>query len=271
MATGGAPVSAVIPCYRCAGTIRRAALSVASQTRRPIELILVDDASGDGTVNALQALRAELGAGWVRIIELPENRGAATARNTGWEAARGEYVAFLDADDSWLPRKIERQSSFMRDHPEFAATGHLAHYGELDAAGGAGGNAPLRYREISRTGVLLRNPMVTPSLMVRRDGKLRFHEGRRHMEDHRFLQELVFANARVARLEEILAVIHKAAFGEGGLSAALWAMERAELGNYRALLRARHIGAILYTLVVSYSLAKYARRCAIVALRRLSG
>ena len=91
------------------------------------------------------------------------------------------------------------------------------------------------------------------------------------MEDHRLLQELVYSGARIARLDEPLAQIHKAAFGAGGLSAQLWSMERSELDNYRALRRGGHLGALQHGALACYSLAKFARRCAIVALRRLAG
>ncbi len=104
--------------------------------------------------------------------------------------------------------------------------------------------------------------------MVRRELTLRFHEASRHMEDHRFLQEAVFSGQRVARLEEALAVIHKPAYGSGGLSGELWAMERGELDNYGALRAAGRIGAPLHGLLVAYSLAKFGRRLAVVRLLR---
>ncbi len=266
MALPEAPVSAIIPCFRCAGTIRRAVLSVASQTRRPIELILIDDASGDETVAALDSLRDEFGRDWVKVIRLERNAGAAAARNAGWDAARGEYLAFLDADDSWLQHKVARQYAFMKAHPECEVSGHLAFY-ENRASSEATGTQP-HHREIGRAWVLLKNPMVTPSLMVRRALPFRFNPGSRYMEDHRFLQEAVCSGIRVARIEETLAIVHKAAFGESGLSAALWPMERGELGNLKALREAGHIGPIERGLLVAYSLAKFVRRLAITWMRR---
>lgn len=257
-------VSAIIPCYRCAGTVRRAALSVAAQAMRPAELLLVDDGSEDGTGRMLQALQAELGT-WVRVITLPKNRGAAAARNAGWDAARGAYLAFLDADDTWLPGKIERQYRFMQAHPEFAITGHLARYGERIPPA----QEP-EFREITRLMVLLKNPMVTPSLMLRRDAPLRFEPAARHMEDQRLLQEAVFRGLRVARLRDVLAVVHKPAYGAGGLSSQLWAMERSELANYSSLRRRRRIGALAYGALAVYSLSKFCRRLVLVGLRRLA-
>ena len=257
-----APISVVIPCYRCAGTVRRAVASVASQTVRPLELILVEDDSQDDTLPTLRALEFELRP-WARVIALEENVGAGAARNAGWDVAQGEYVAFLDADDSWLPEKIESQFAFMSAHPEFQITGHRARYGcGRDKSSG-------EFTVITPLRVLLHNPMVTPSLMTKRDLALRFPSTGRHMEDHRFLQEAVFSGVGVARMEAVLGVIHKPAFGATGLSADLWAMERAELANYAALRRAGRIGALPHVLLGMYSFSKFCRRVAIVGSRRL--
>jgi glycosyltransferase involved in cell wall biosynthesis len=261
----------VIPCFNCAHTVAAAIRSAREQTALPLEIIAVDDASNDGTKDALEALRRTHGDDWMQVIRLKRNCGAAVARNAGWNVARGEFVAFLDADDTWLPGKLERQFAFMRSNPRFAITGHLAHYGGPSPALRGSITSDGGYREISRFAVLLGNPMVTPSLMIRRESALRFHADSRHMEDHRLLQEAVFSGVRVARLEEVLAVIHKAAFGVSGLSAELWAMERAELCNYRSLHSAGHISVITLGLFSLYSMAKFARRLVIVGIRRLTG
>lgn len=266
MTPSTAPVSAVIPCFRCAGTIRRAVRSVASQTLPPVELILVDDASSDDTKAVLESLRNEYGSDWVKIIALASNLGAAAARNAGWEQARGEYVALLDADDSWMPDKIERQYAFMQCHPEYQISGHREYYG--DQAPERPANSRSKHSEIGRARVLLKNPMVTPSFMFRRDLPLRFHAANRHMEDQRFLQEAVYSGIRIAKIEEILAIIHKPAYGTSGLSAALWPMEQGELANYKALRDAGHLGRIQYALLTTYSLAKHCRRLIATRLRR---
>lgn len=261
-----APVSVVIPCFRCAGTIRRAVHSAATQSLRPREIILVDDASGDDTKEALESVRAEFGTEWVRIVSLASNVGAAGARNAGWDEARGEYVALLDADDSWLPNKIARQYAFMRSHPVYQVSGHRAHYGDQAPEGLA--RTRSKHSEIGRARVLLKNPMVTPSFMFRRNLPLRFHIGSRYMEDQRFLLDAVYSGIRVAKIEETLAVIHKPAYGTSGLSAALWAMEQGELANYKALRDAGHLGRIPHALLATYSLAKYCRRLVLARFRR---
>lgn len=268
MALTDADVSVVVPCFRSAGTIRRAVLSASLQSARPLEVILVDDGSDDDTASRLELLRAEFGQDWLRVIRLHSNLGAASARNAGWEDARGEFVALLDADDEWVPYKIERQYAFMQEHTQFAISGHLAQYaGKSRGAESSAHKAP-KHREVSRHWLLLSNPMVTPSLMFRRNIPIRFVPGKRHMEDHRFLQDAVFSGLEVARIEETLAVVHKAAFGSAGLSAALWQMERGELDNYRALRAAGRISWLLHPLLVAYSLAKFVRRLMVTWLRR---
>jgi glycosyltransferase involved in cell wall biosynthesis len=96
-------VSVVIPTYNCARFIGDALASVLAQTYRDFEVVLVDDGSTDDT-----RLRAESFPPNVKYL-YQANRGPATARNTGIQHSCGEYIAFLDADDIWLPRKLERQ------------------------------------------------------------------------------------------------------------------------------------------------------------------
>lgn len=96
-------VSVVIPAYNAARWIRETIASVLAQTHRPIELLVIDDGSTDDTV----AIATSFGDD-VAVVR-QANAGAATARNTGIARSRGDYVALLDADDLWHPRKLEVQ------------------------------------------------------------------------------------------------------------------------------------------------------------------
>lgn len=258
-----ASVSAVIPCFRCGGTIRRAVTSVVRQSLVPAELILIDDASGDGTLGVLLDLQREFGRHWVKVVALDINCGPASARNAGWNAASGEYIAFLDADDTWHPRKLEIQYAFMQAHPEIALSGHtherMAGSEPLDRPLGKPG-----YRFVSKTQLLLSNRFITPAVMVRRNIPQRFLESARHMEDHLLWLEIISTGAKVARLNEPLAFVYKGPFGESGLSANMIEMERAELRNYRLLGKKGAIGVATMLFLCGYSLAKFARRMAIV-------
>ena len=96
-------VSVIIPARNAAPFIRDAVASALDQTHREIEVIVVDDGSADGTADAVAAFGE-------RIVLLRQpGRGAAAARNLGARAATGEWIAFLDADDIWLPAKITTQ------------------------------------------------------------------------------------------------------------------------------------------------------------------
>lgn len=101
-------VSVVIPAFNDARYIRQAIESVLAQTHPALDVVVVDDGSTDETV----AVVREFGPA-VRVIE-QQNRGAAAARNRALQEIRGEYVAFLDADDFWHPRKIEAQLRHLR-------------------------------------------------------------------------------------------------------------------------------------------------------------
>lgn len=262
-----APVSVVIPCYRCTATIDRAIASVAVQSRLPAEVIVVDDASGDGTREHLQALAAAHPPGWIRVLGLERNEGAASARNAGWAAATQRYVAFLDADDTWHPRKIELQYGFMEAHPEVALSGHGHTIVRADKPPEPVADTGVAWH-LPRRPLLMSNRFVTPSVMLRRELQQRFRPGRRHMEDHLLWLEVQGAGRRVVRLSAPLAYVYKPMYGAGGLSAELWAMEKAELENYWILRRAGSLGPLATIALNAYSLLKFARRLVVSTTRR---
>lgn len=106
-----AKVSVIIPAYRAARTIGRAVASVLAQTRPADEILVIDDGSPDDLSSALGAYE-----GQVTLVRKC-NGGAASARNFGMDRARGEFIAFLDADDYWEPQKLERQLNVFEAHP----------------------------------------------------------------------------------------------------------------------------------------------------------
>ncbi|MDA9405999.1 glycosyltransferase family 2 protein [Bradyrhizobium sp. CCBAU 45384] len=106
MSSGALLISVVIPAFNASATIDETLRSVRSQSHRELEIIVVDDGSTDDTVAVVQ--RHLVQDSRVTIIE-QRNAGVAAARNAGWQAARADFVAFIDADDLWTPRKIEQQ------------------------------------------------------------------------------------------------------------------------------------------------------------------
>jgi len=99
-------VSVIIPAYNAEAFLGRAIRSVEAQSFRDYELVVIDDGSTDGTADIAR------GFAGVRYVRGP-HQGEAGARNLGLEEAKGELVAFVDADDEWLPEKLTRQVAFM--------------------------------------------------------------------------------------------------------------------------------------------------------------
>lgn len=118
-------ISIIVPAYRAEKVIVETIDSVAAQTYPNWELLLVEDAGGDGTAAIIERYIRERGESRIRLIRQPENRGAAMARNRGLREARGRYIAYLDADDLWEPEKLERELRFMREKDAaFVFTGY---------------------------------------------------------------------------------------------------------------------------------------------------
>ncbi|MCE5185483.1 MAG: glycosyltransferase family 2 protein [Planctomycetaceae bacterium] len=105
-------ISAVIPAYNSERHIGRALKSVLQQTLPAAEIIVIDDGSTDGTADAVRGFGSA-----VRLIQQP-NSGVSVARNAGIAAAKGDWIAFLDADDEWLPNKLKLQTECLSRHPE---------------------------------------------------------------------------------------------------------------------------------------------------------
>ena len=105
-------VSVIIPTYNSSKYIEKTLVSVLHQTYINLEVIIVDDASTDNTISLLESLQKKDAR--IVIAQLEENSGAAGARNHATKLAKGDYIAFLDSDDLWLPNKIEQQLALFK-------------------------------------------------------------------------------------------------------------------------------------------------------------
>jgi len=235
---------------------------VAAQTWLPREVIVVDDGSHDrgATRQAVEEAKACFEHQSVRLIRLENNVGPGVARNVGWDAATEQYVAFLDADDSWHPAKIAIQLRYMLEAPDVDFTAHLwkvrLEEEKEDPA--------LRHLEVvplRAWKLLLRNVVATPTVIVKRCLPFRFPP-RRFAEDYELWLELLLSGCKGVLIKQVLAYLHKAPYGKGGLSGDLWAMERGELETYWRLFRRGRLGMHHLFVCVPWSFAKYVRRAA---------
>lgn len=108
--------SVVIPAYNAARTLEATVQSALAQTVTDFEILIVDDGSKDSTLDVARSIQDSR----IQVLTQP-NAGAAAARNTGIRAARGRYVALLDADDLWVPHKLERQYAELESRPDVRA------------------------------------------------------------------------------------------------------------------------------------------------------
>ncbi len=262
------PVSVIVPCYNCLATIGRAIESILSQTLSPKELILINDASQDGSIGIINHYRDRY-PDWIKIINLKTNVGAASARNAGWEIASCPYIAFLDADDSWHPKKIEIQYAFMKANAKADVVGHLYglainnNYPELNTD-----NSNFKIREINANMLLFKNYFSTPCVMIKKDLKFKFEENKRHSEDLFLWQNLALSGANMLRIEIRLAYIHKSVYNDHGLNSELFKMESAELMNILIHFKNKKIRLHIFILSVVYSILKFMVRLFIVYIKK---
>lgn len=231
-----APVSVIIPCYRCASTIDDAVASIVAQTVQPAEVLLVEDGSGDDTLARLHRIAGAHAAGWIKVIAMPVNGGPSLARNAGWDRAGQTYIAFLDADDTWGSRKLELQMAALEADPGIALIAHQM----IKRPRGTpipGLQPPLRTQIVGRGRLLFHNPFPTASVVLRRDLPFRFDTDFSHSEDYLLWSRIAFSGHRCARINQVLAIWNARENGAVGLSDDFVAIHRARRELRRRLLR----------------------------------
>jgi glycosyltransferase involved in cell wall biosynthesis len=153
-------ISTIIPTFNRAKLVLEAVGSVLDQRDAPeeVEIIVVDDGSTDNTAEALETL-----AGKIRCVR-QEHSGVSSARNLGISMAGGEWIAFLDSDDLWLPGKLRAQMEFLRDRPEML----ICQTDEIWVRGGKRVNPRKYHRKPSGHcfPLLLERCLVSPSAVI---------------------------------------------------------------------------------------------------------
>jgi glycosyltransferase involved in cell wall biosynthesis len=154
-------ISVVIPAYNAERYIAKAIESCLSQTYTPHEIIVIDDASTDGTAAIAESFPPP-----VRVIRLAENMGVSVARNRGVQASTGNWLAFLDADDWFLPEKLESQRRCSLDNPQVVLI--YTGYRMIGIDGSESCGQFFWPRELWPT-LRYRNPLNLSSVLLRRD------------------------------------------------------------------------------------------------------
>jgi len=256
-------VTVVIPTFNSAVTIKRALHSVFAQTVLPSRVIVVDNASTDATVEIVKNMSVD-SSFEVELVRQPCNGGPGVARNAGWNLVRTKFVAFLDSDDSWHSTKLERQLDIARQHPDDCFFGHRTRSSvasdavEMSRAASLLGSGRVKYFSLRH--FLVRNRVSTPTVMLRSDLPFRFPTEHWYAEDYALWTAILAAGHRAVVHNLALTTLHKAAWGEAGLSAKLDDMHAGELLVLDALHQDRAIGSIEHAAFRNWMKLKYRRR-----------
>ncbi|MCK9510363.1 MAG: glycosyltransferase [Pigmentiphaga sp.] len=212
-------VSVIMPCFNAAATLDQAVRSVRDQNYGNWELWIVDDASTDES-RAIASRHARDDAR-IRLLSNRHRKGAAGARNTGIQAAEGEFIAFLDADDYWLPAKLGRQVAAMQaEQAVFSATS----YQRIDARGQPLGRFSIqpriRYRDLLYSNTI---GCLTAMYNQGRIGKVLMPEDYHH-EDYLTWLDILRRHGPALGIPEALAVYrrHKHSLSGSKTRAARW-------------------------------------------------
>lgn len=160
-----AKVSVIIPAFNAADTLAETVASAVNGTHKHLEILIVDDCSTDGTATVGVKLAEEDSR--IQYFRNSQNYGVSKSRNLMIYRATGEYVAFLDSDDTWEPNKLEVCLKMLADNPEVKAVAHALRY--LDKRGNKLSYVPTypttkaQMQEIKKTG---ESPWVFPSSVV---------------------------------------------------------------------------------------------------------
>lgn len=197
-------VTAVVPHYNRPDMLRDAVLSIAQQTVRPDQILIVDDCSTPENQEKIESLSS-----LATIVRTPQNIGLAGARNFGAQRASGEWLAFLDDDDTWLPDKQERQIRYLEAHPEVQALGGGTTMRTPEGKEEYWGEKPT-YR-VNLAHALAHTASLIQSLMIRRDVLLElggFNTSLRYLEDYEFGIRLLAEGYETHFLGEPLFIYH---------------------------------------------------------------
>jgi glycosyltransferase involved in cell wall biosynthesis len=196
-------ISVVIPFYHAEVFFDETYQSIKQQTIQPQEIIVVNDGCGDKAMEFLSQYSD------IKIINFEENKGVSTARNTGAKAANSDWIAFLDADDTWLPNKLEAQLAFLAEHPHLSAchTGVTTFNDEGDISTFL--NKPFDLELVD----LLESMQVTPPSLLIKKSSLEhvnyFDENIRCSEDHELSIRLVQQGFRIGFINQALTRVRR--------------------------------------------------------------
>lgn len=251
-------ISVIIPLYNAENTILASLDSVKNQEGNfDFEILVINDGSTDKSAEKVQQFIQENSELNIQLIH-QENKGVSSARNAGLRLAKGEFIAFLDADDVWLPHKTKVMMKVLTENPEIDFLAALRNNENI--------GFPYQYdhqnlTEITLRKFLIRNIGQTSTVIFKKNVLENigyFNEHQRFAEDANYWLRISEKN-KMFVLGESLVITGsgKKSFGESGLSGNLPAMEKGFQKNLKEILQQKRISAIEYFFFYLFLKLKY--------------
>ncbi len=261
-------ISVIIPLYNASVFISETISSAVNQTYQPFEIIIVNDGSTDDSLEVVNDFISRYnGPIQIEVIDKP-NEGVSKTRNLGMNLAKGEWIAFLDSDDLWLPNKLELQVKEILNNPDIDLIGTNRNGEKIKKFGFVTFD---KLTKISSRLLLYKNFFSTPTVMIKKNiiGEIgSFDESQRYAEEGDYWIRICNRkNCFLLNESLVLTGGGKPDYGFSGLSGNLKQMEKGELKNLLTARRMGVINGIEYFFLIGYSILKYLRRLLIVKLR----
>lgn len=240
--------SIVIPAYNAAQTIEATLASCFMQSYQDYEIIVVDDASTDNTREVLEAHSDR-----IQYLRLPENKGSSAARNLGMANATGDYYAFLDADDTWHPDRLQLINAVLtsRDDIDF-----LYHPFTTEDIARKQLPEDITLYKLPFIKLLYGNTIGTPCVVMRQKLRYRFEPAMRYMEDYDLWLRVGYDHT-LYFINLPLTQIGRPVLSKGGLSASRWKMRKGEMKAYARLRKLNFLFIFLVPFLITGSLLKH--------------
>lgn len=247
-------ISVVIPVYNAQDTIISCLESVLNQTYSVSEIVIINDGSTDSSENIIVDF---ISSNDIKIIRLINqiNGGPSLARNNGILNSTGNWIAFIDSDDKWLPNKIQSQVQVLNSYPDVSLISTLL-FPNPKRTG-----YPLEF--VNFKNLLFKNKVFTSTVLVRKEvfEFVRFDENKKYSEDYKlWLQIILRYKAVVINEGLVIYAVNSKTHKRNSLSSSLWKMEKGELDNFIYFFKKNEIDIFVFFLIVLWSFCKFILR-----------
>ncbi|WP_307142058.1 glycosyltransferase family 2 protein [Siphonobacter sp. SORGH_AS_1065] len=241
--------SVVIPMYNAEETIIECIDSVIKQTYDNYEIIIVNDGSRDNSLSLVNDYKEKNFIDHMIIVN-KKNEGVSKARNTAMDISSAEFIAFLDADDTWNPQKLEVMNNHLTVDIDLYANNFYINNQSI----------PLVHdsiRQYKFTDFIFKNYFDTSSVVIRNNSDYRFDETMRYTEDHDLWLRILNKTNKALLVNKFLTIRNRPLLSSGGASGNKWEMRKGEMKMFINLANYRKDMMPLLPFLLVFSLIKH--------------